>query len=58
MLSTGTYGHGGAFGTQSWADPKREMIFVLMIQRNGFGNGDASELRVTLQGLAVQVLRE
>jgi len=57
MLSPGTFGHGGAFGTQGWIDPKREMIFVLMIQRAGFGNGDASELRDALQDLAVKAVR-
>jgi len=56
MLSPGTFGHGGAFGTQGWIDPKREMIFVLMIQRTGFGNGDASDLRRTLQQLAVEAV--
>ncbi|MCH5376509.1 MAG: beta-lactamase family protein, partial [Planctomycetes bacterium] len=40
MLSPGTFGHGGAFGTQGWVDPERRMIFVLMIQRTGFGNSD------------------
>lgn len=58
MLSPGTFGHGGAFGTQGWVDPKREMIFVLMIQRTGFGNGDASELRRTLQQLAVEAVND
>ena len=58
MLSPGTFGHGGAFGTQGWVDPKREMIFVLMIQRTGFGNGDASDLRRTLQQLAVEAVSE
>jgi CubicO group peptidase (beta-lactamase class C family) len=57
MLSPGTFGHGGAFGTQSWADPKQQMIFVLMIQRAGLANGDASEFRVTLQDLAVKAVR-
>ena len=56
MLSPGTYGHGGAFGTQGWVDPRRRMIFVLMIQRSGFGNSDASDLRATLQELAVQAI--
>lgn len=54
MLSPGTFGHGGAFGTQSWADPQRQMIFVLMIQRTGFGNGDASDIRRVFQELAVK----
>jgi CubicO group peptidase (beta-lactamase class C family) len=56
MLSPGTFGHGGAFGTQGWVDPKRRMIFVLMIQRTGFGNSDASEIRRTFQQLAVQAV--
>jgi CubicO group peptidase (beta-lactamase class C family) len=33
-LSLGTFGHGGAFGTQSWADPTRGIIYVLMISRD------------------------
>jgi len=57
MLSPGTFGHGGAFGTQGWVDPKREMIFVLMIQRTGFGNGDASEVRRVFQKIATRSLR-
>ena len=58
MLSPGTCGHGGAFGTQGWIDPRREMIFVLMIQRTGFGNGDASEIRRVLQETAVGAVRD
>jgi CubicO group peptidase (beta-lactamase class C family) len=56
MLSPGSYGHGGAFGTQGWLDPKKEMYFVLLVQRSGFPNGDASELRKTLQALAVSAV--
>jgi CubicO group peptidase (beta-lactamase class C family) len=56
MLSAGTFGHGGAFGTQGWVDPKRKMIFVLMIQRTAFGNSDASDLRGDFQRLAVERL--
>ncbi len=33
-LSPGTFGHGGAFGTQSWADPTRGIIYVMMINRD------------------------
>ena len=53
MLSPGSFGHGGAFGTQGWVDPKREMIFVLLIQRTNFGNSDASDIRQAFQALAV-----
>ena len=56
MLSPGTCGHGGAFGTQSWLDPQRQMIFILMIQRTGFGNGDASNVRNAFQTIAVDAL--
>jgi CubicO group peptidase (beta-lactamase class C family) len=53
-LSAGTFGHGGALGTQGWVDPTRRMIFVLMIQRTEFGNSDASDIRRTFQELAVK----
>ena len=56
MLSPGTFGHGGAFGTQGWVDPKQKMIFVLMIQRTAFGNSDASDIRGDFQRLAVEAL--
>jgi CubicO group peptidase (beta-lactamase class C family) len=56
-LSPGSYGHGGAFGTQGWVDPQRKMVFVLLIQRTGFGNSDGSDIRATLQQLAVEALR-
>jgi CubicO group peptidase (beta-lactamase class C family) len=58
MLAPGTFGHGGAFGTQSWADPKAETIFILMVQRSGFPNGDASDLRKSLQTLGVAAFKE
>src|SRR6185295_2754566 len=49
MLSPGTFGHGGAYATQSWADPKKDLILVLMIQRAGFPNGDNSPVRRVFQ---------
>jgi CubicO group peptidase (beta-lactamase class C family) len=56
MLSPGTYGHGGAFGTQAWIDPGKQMIFILMIQMTGIGNADGSEFRKTLQRIAVDAM--
>lgn len=56
-LSPGSFGHGGAFGTQGWLDPKRQMIYVLLVQRSGFGNSDGSDLRGVLQDLAVQSIK-
>ena len=49
MLSPGTFGHGGAYGTQSWADPQRDLVLVMMIQRAGLPNGDASDMRRVFQ---------
>jgi len=55
-LSAGTYGHGGAYATQSWADPKRGIIVVMMIQRAGFRNGDNSPVRKGFQEAAKKQL--
>ena len=44
-LSPGTYGHGGAHGTQGWIDPVKKTIHILLIQRAGLKNGDASPMR-------------
>lgn len=57
LLSPGSFGHGGAFGTQGWIDPKEKAIYVLLIARQNFGNGDASDLRVELQKLARESFR-
>lgn len=57
-LSPGSYGHGGAFGTQGWIDPEREMIFVLMIARQKFTPPEAVDLRVELQRLAVDAIAD
>ena len=57
MLSPGTYGHGGAFGTQGWIDPKKGAFYILMIQRTGIPNGDGSEFRKEFQRLALELLK-
>ena len=49
-LSPGTFGHGGAFGTQSWADPVRGLVYVFMIQRDKIPNNpDNSPMRRAYQ---------
>jgi CubicO group peptidase (beta-lactamase class C family) len=55
--SSGSFGHGGAFGTQGWIDPQRELITVLLIQRQNFGNSDGSDIRAELQDLAAEAIR-
>jgi CubicO group peptidase (beta-lactamase class C family) len=49
MLAPGTFGHGGAYGTQGWVDAQHDLIVVLMIQRAKLGNGDASAMRRVFQ---------
>ena len=51
-LSPGSYGHGGAYGTQAWIDPTRNRIYVLMVQRANFPNADASAVRAAFQKAA------
>jgi CubicO group peptidase (beta-lactamase class C family) len=52
MLSPGTFGHGGAYGTQAWIDPQRGVVYLLMTQRANFPNSDASEVRKAFQEAA------
>jgi CubicO group peptidase (beta-lactamase class C family) len=52
MLSSGTFGHGGAYGTQSWGDPRTKTIYILMIQRAKMGNSDGSDIRKAFQEAA------
>jgi CubicO group peptidase (beta-lactamase class C family) len=52
MLSKGTYGHGGAYGTQAWVDPVKGRAYLLFVQRANFPNADASDVRVVFQKLA------
>ena len=56
MLSPGSFGHGGAWGTQAWIDPARGVAYVLMVQRVNAGNSDASGLRRDFQQAAFDAL--
>lgn len=57
ILSPGSFGHGGAFGTQSWADPSRGLIYIFMIQRDKMGNPDNSPMRRAFQDAVGRGLR-
>jgi|GEM_PF-367692 len=57
-LSPGTFGHGGAYGTQAWIDPTKGVAYVMMIQRQNYGNGDASDVRRDFQTAAFNALRD
>jgi CubicO group peptidase (beta-lactamase class C family) len=56
MLSPGTYGHGGAWGTQAWIDPVKGVAYILMVQRSNFPNSDASDVRLEFQKAAAKAL--
>jgi CubicO group peptidase (beta-lactamase class C family) len=56
-LSAGSFGHGGAFGTQGWIDPVKGAFVVLLIQRWGLENADASPIRRELQALASAIAK-
>jgi CubicO group peptidase (beta-lactamase class C family) len=45
----GTYGHGGAFGTQGWIDPASNLISILLIQR---ADGGTESLRNVFLNMA------
>jgi CubicO group peptidase (beta-lactamase class C family) len=56
MLTPGSYGHGGAWGTQAWIDPIKGVAYILMVQRSNFPNSDASEARRKFQQAAADAL--
>lgn len=47
--SKGTYGHGGAFGTQGWIDSRNDLISILLIQR---ADGGTDSLRNVFLNMA------
>ena len=57
MLAPGSFGHGGAFGTQSWADPKDDLFVILLIARSGIPNSDNSVYRRAAQQLAAEAVK-
>ncbi|MCW1916154.1 beta-lactamase family protein [Luteolibacter sp. GHJ8] len=51
-VSPGTFGHGGAYGTQAWIDPVKGRAYVMLVQRANFPNSDGSEVRKAFQDAA------
>jgi CubicO group peptidase (beta-lactamase class C family) len=54
MLSPGTFGHGGVYGTQAWIDMKRGIVLIMMIQRSNFKNADNTPVRLAFQRAALE----
>jgi CubicO group peptidase (beta-lactamase class C family) len=55
-LSPGAFGHGGAFGTHSWADPTQNLVLVLLIARTGIPV-ENSPYRRAVQAAAVAAVK-
>lgn len=54
LMSIGSFGHGGAWGTHGWVDPKKDMVGVFLIQSAGGGDGAfAKSAFMTMAGAAV-----
>jgi len=56
VLSPGSYGHGGAWGTQAWIDPVKGVAYVLMVQRSNLPNSDGSDVRRAFQKAAAAAM--
>jgi CubicO group peptidase (beta-lactamase class C family) len=54
VLSPHSFGHGGAFSTSSWADPAKNLIWIIMFERDGKGNPDNSDVRIAFQEAAAK----
>lgn len=52
FMSPGSFGHGGAFGTHGWIDPKKDMVGVFLIQKSG-GTDDAKRAFMAMAAAAI-----
>jgi CubicO group peptidase (beta-lactamase class C family) len=50
-LDPGTFGHGGAFGTQAWVLPERGAVAIMLIGRSDMGS--ANDIRAIFNDAAV-----
>jgi CubicO group peptidase (beta-lactamase class C family) len=51
--SLGTFGHGGAFGTEGWIDAKKDLVGVFLIQRDSGGDGEEANAFKTMAAAAI-----
>jgi CubicO group peptidase (beta-lactamase class C family) len=58
MMAPGSFGHGGAFGTNSWVDIKKGVVYVLMLERDRMGNPDNSPMHQLFQQAAAEALEK
>jgi len=50
----GSYGHGGAFGTQGWIDPDHNLISIMLIQRADGGADSMSNVFLNMAESSVE----
>lgn len=53
LQSEGSYGHGGAFGTQGWVDPQKDLVGVFLIQRSAGSAPYESNVFKTMAAAAI-----
>ena len=51
--SLGSFGHGGAFGTQGWIDPKNGLISIMLIQKANGNTDTMSSVFMTMAEASV-----
>jgi CubicO group peptidase (beta-lactamase class C family) len=53
LHSPGTFGHGGAFGTEGWIDPKNDLIRIAMVQVSDSSGGSVRSVVMQIGEAAV-----
>lgn len=56
-LSSGSFGHGGAYGPQLWIDKKLGVAYIVLFERKDIGNSDGSDIREAFQVSASRAIR-
>lgn len=52
LMSIGSFGHGGAFGTHGWIDPAKDLVGVFLIQHSNY-SGNAKAVFMGMAGASV-----
>lgn len=52
LMSIGSFGHGGAFGTHGWIDPEKDLAGVFLIQHTGY-SGNAKQVFMGMAAAAI-----
>jgi CubicO group peptidase (beta-lactamase class C family) len=55
LNSIGSFGHGGAYRTYAWADPAKDMLGVILLQRTNGGGDLADEITSFMQLAAAAI---